>query len=120
MSSITTKEIQDMKDIFKKLVHNWSIVSDGIHQTIPVLATVDSTTRDDDEHNLMNILNNYETEYLYSIKKLFRIDLGADCIFNDDWFWAEWEPTDTCFYFVLGLTAESREKFMHGGNNEQD
>lgn len=53
--------------------------------------------------------NKYVDLYLDKIVEIMNVDETGDLI-SDEWFWAEWTSSETCFMFVLGLTAATREE----------
>lgn len=93
---------------FKGMVKLWQSASENI-------STIGEMTGNDDGY--AELRNYLDSEVFIGLKELFEIPKSSYALFNDEWFWLEWEPNDACFYYLLGMTFYDREKYDIFKNN---
>ncbi len=63
--------------------------------------------------------------YFIKIKEIMEIHPHSGVLYGPEWFWAEWTPTDSCFWYVYGVSAETRDlyasdkDYVDGKSNRQ-
>ena len=100
--------IDQKKDMFKKLVVEWSTFTSSLYNTKELFDVIE-LEGEDNEDWLEGVDSLYRAAYFDKLKVLFEIPYDSEVLYAHEWFWLEWEPTDSCFYYIYGTTALERE-----------
>jgi len=98
MDNLDKKYIQ-----FEKIITAWRIATEGICSLNSAckLDGNEEEAADELRHGVDNIM-------LTAIKRLMRISEEDVTIYDDEWFWAEWDTSKECFYYIYGKTSNLR------------
>ncbi len=100
-----------MKDLdlkykrYQEIISGWTKAHEGLYKL-----AADITTRDDVDELRISI----DTIMLELIRKLFEVKPDDHRLLDDEWFWAEWDSTKECFYYIYGKTSNERIERQYG------
>jgi len=94
-----------MKDLdlkyksFARIIKSWNQATEGICSLSNAC-----NLEDEAEEEIENIRHQIDDIMLTAVKKLMEIPVEDTTIYDDEWFWAEWDTSIECFYYVYGKT----------------
>ncbi len=100
-----------MKDLdikykrFQEIIYGWTRAQEGLCKMAEDIAA---------REDVDVIRNSVDTIMLKLIKELFEISKDDHRILDDEWFWAEWDSTKECFYYIYGKTSNERIERQYG------
>ena len=97
---------QKMMSEFKLIQKTFAIAREAMYEANEAMNTIDNRSVVDEWYD--EARDNLENEFFKVLRVVFRVADDDDSFYQDDWFWAEWEATDACFWFLYGCSSAAR------------
>ncbi len=90
---------------FQEIISGWVKTQEGLCTIVEEVAS---------REDVNQLRNEVDTLMLRLIRELFEISKDDYRILDDEWFWAEWDSTKECFYYIYGKTSNERVERQYG------
>ncbi len=90
---------------FQEIISGWVKTQEGLCTIVEEVAS---------REDVNQLRNEVDTLMLRLIRELFEISKDDYRILDDEWFWAEWDSTKECFYYIYGKTSNERIERQYG------
>jgi len=93
---------------FQEIISGWTKAHEGLCKMAEDIAV---------REDVDQLRNQVDTLMLGLIRKLFEVNKDDHRLLDDEWFWAEWDSTKECFYYVYGKTSNERLERQYGSDS---